>query len=809
MRDSDLPIARIILKYRRALIVAAHLALAVLADYLAFWLRFDGAIPRPYRDLMKQTLPWLVTIRGLTFIPFRLYEGLWRYTGIWDLRNIVAGVSCSTIGFYVLVHWGFGIARYPRSVFIIDALLLVFFMGGIRLVRRLYRELSHIEREKRVLIYGAGDAGEMIVRDMKNNGTYAYEPVGFVDDDQTKVGRRIHGVPVLGTRNDLPRIMAIAKPDEVLVAVPSADPRVVRTIVKGLERFKVPITTLPSLRDLLEGKVAVQQIRQLSVEDLLARPPVGLDPEPVRRMLTGKRVMVTGAGGSIGSELCRQIAGFQPNLLILYERYENGLYEISTQLSDRHAPLTIRSVVGDVADSARVNGVMSENRPDIIFHAAAHKHVPLMELNPSEAVKNNVTGTRTIAEAAARHGAERFILISSDKAVNPSSIMGATKRVAELTLQDLSSRSRTRFVSVRFGNVLGSSGSVVPRFLDQIKAGGPVTVTHPEVYRYFMLIPEAVQLVLHAVTQPETGVIYALDMGEPISVLEIARTLIRLSGYVPEEEIPITFVGLRPGEKQFEELVGGDETAEPSGVPKVMRIRPGHPVDGSSLREKISRLEQVASQSDPRGMVDLLHEIVPTLLLRHGKRRSRPPQYRTIIVRQMLPRLAKCDTIEDLKAIMEELRNGLGFNTLRVHFKAEVAPSVSGGVSELEVSDPSPPTDSELVLPNGVPGWVGVAEIASPVPPPASGFMAYEPALRQAPGCADREALYARREADGEGRVVGEVRATKPAWRRRRAGENDDQLLQVLAEGLGSWINHRMQSSDGGMRSHEHGPQDH
>ncbi len=800
---------RILLKIRRPVVVGIHLLLIVVASYLAFWLRFDGRIPGTELSLWLHMLPWLLLIRGVTFIPFRLYEGLWRYTGIWDLRSIVAGVSCSTVGFYLLVRWGFGITRYPRSVFIIDAILLVCFMGGIRLARRLYRELSHIDREKRVLIYGAGDAGEMIVRDMKNNGTYAYEPVGFVDDDPSKVGRRIHGVPVLGTRNDLPRIMAIAKPDEVLVAVPSADPRVVRMIVKGLEPFTVPITTLPSLRDVLDGKVAVQQIRQLSVEDLLARPPVGLDPEPVRRMLTGKRVMVTGAGGSIGSELCRQIAGFQPNLLILYERYENGLYEISTELSDRHAPLIIRSVVGDVADSARVNAVMSEYWPDIIFHAAAHKHVPLMELNPSEAVKNNVTGTRTIAEAAARHGLERFILISSDKAVNPSSIMGATKRVAELTLQDLSSRSRTRFVSVRFGNVLGSSGSVVPRFLDQIKAGGPVTVTHPEVYRYFMLIPEAVQLVLHAATQPETGVIYALEMGEPISVLEIARTLIRLSGYVPGEEIPIEFVGLRPGEKLFEELVGGDETAEPSGVAKVMRIRPGHPVDGAGLREKISRLEQTASQSDPRRIVDLLYEIVPTLLLRHSKRRSRPPQYRTIIVRKMLPRLAQCDTIEDLRAIMEELRNDLGFKTLRIHFKAEVAPSVSGGVSELEVFDPTPPTDPDLVLPNGVPGWVGVAEIASPVPPPASGFMPYEPALRQVPARADREALGVRREADGERQVVGEVRVTKPAWRRRRASENDDQLLQVLAEGLGSWINHRMQGSDGGMRTDEHRPQDH
>jgi FlaA1/EpsC-like NDP-sugar epimerase len=605
-------VLQIILKFRRPLVVVFYLALIVLANYLAFWLRFEGVIPNVQMALWRQMLPWLMIIRGLMLVPFRLYEGLWRYTGIWELCHIVAGVLSSTLAFSILVYLGFGIASYSRSVVIIDAMLLICLMGGIRLGRRLYREIGPRERDKRVLVYGAGDAGEMIVRDMQHNPTFTYEPIGFVDDDPTKVGQHIHGVRVLGTRQKLQQIMTTAQPDEVLVAIPRAEPATIREVVKLLEPFKVPITTLPNLRDILDGKVTVSHICTLAVKDLLPRTPVGLDPEPVRHLIAGKRVLVTGAGGSIGAELCRQIAALHPHALVLFERYENSLYAIENDLAGRHGALSVQSVIGDVTDAQRVDAVMAEHQPEIVFHAAAHKHVPLMEASPCEAVKNNVLGTRTVAELAAKYGTERFILISTDKAVNPSSVMGATKRLAELLIQDLARRSATRFSAVRFGNVLGSNGSVVPHFLTQIEAGGPVTVTHPEVRRYFMLIPEAVFLILHAASLGQRGAVYVLDMGEQIKVLDMARNLIRLSGFVPDEEIPIVFVGLRPGEKLCEELVEMDEMVEPSGIAQISRVRAGWLPESEALAQQLTIIERLALQGEARAVLDLLCKVIPT-----------------------------------------------------------------------------------------------------------------------------------------------------------------------------------------------------
>ncbi|MGE3540327.1 MAG: polysaccharide biosynthesis protein [Candidatus Tectimicrobiota bacterium] len=599
-------------RYRRVLVVSVQMALIVLANYLAFVMRFDGALPAPAMRLWLEMLPWLVGIRLVTFIPFRLYEGLWRYTSIWELRNIIAGVLTSTLIFAVAVHWGLQGEAYPSAVIVMDAVLLTCFLGIIRLGRRLYRQIGRPEREKRVLIYGAGDAGEMIVRDMRHTAACEYKPVGFIDDDRAKVGQRIHGVKVLGTRQDLPQIMATTMPHEVLVAIPSVPSTVLRRVVKALEPFKVSITTLPNWRDMMGGKADVGQIRHLAVEDLLEREPVGLEPESVRHMIAGKRVLVTGAGGSIGSELCRQIAALHPSALCLYERYENSLYAIHNDLAKRDSTLNVHCLIGDVTDVQRVNAVLAEHQPQIIFHAAAHKHVPLMEMNPCEAVKNNIGGTRIMAEAAARYSVERFILISTDKAVNPSSIMGATKRVAELLVQSLAQRSQTRFMVVRFGNVLGSNGSVVPLFIEQIRAGGPVTVTHPDMQRYFMLIPEAVHLVLHAASLGHKGAIYVLEMGEQIKVLEMARNLIRLAGFIPEEEIPITFVGLRPGEKLFEELVGADETVQLSGVDKIRLVQGGPLPEPAVLMQHVAQLEQLAATGDAKELLDHLCELVPT-----------------------------------------------------------------------------------------------------------------------------------------------------------------------------------------------------
>jgi FlaA1/EpsC-like NDP-sugar epimerase/lipopolysaccharide/colanic/teichoic acid biosynthesis glycosyltransferase len=601
-----------LLAHRRAIVVAVHLALIVLANYAAFWLRFDGAIPAPMLALLVRYLPALVLIRGLTFVPFRLYEGLWRYTSIWDLQRIIVGVCGSSLLFFLLVHVALGDTGYPRSIFVMDAVLLVCAMTGVRLAQRVYAEVVRAPRDRRVLIYGAGDAGEMVVRDMLRHPESDYEPVGFIDDDPSKIGRRIHGVLVLGSRADLPRLVAWHQPSEILVALPAASKAAIRRVVGVLAPFKVPITTVPNLSDIRNGRVTIEQIRRLQVEDLLERRPGGIDLAPLRELVEGACVMVTGAGGSIGSELSRQIAALRPAALLLFERYENSLHQIATDLHDRCPGLGVIALIGDVTDRARLDFVLSMHRPSIVFHAAAHKHVPLMELNPCEAIKNNVMGTRMVAEAALAHGVGRFVLISSDKAVNPSSVMGATKRVAELVTRSLNGRGVTRFITVRFGNVLGSNGSVVPRFVEQIQAGGPVTVTHPDMRRYFMLIPEAVQLVLHAAAIDEGGGIYVFEMGEQIRLVDLARNLIRLSGHVPDEEIAIEYTGLRPGEKLFEELIGNDESAEAASVPNLVRIRWQPTLGMEHLGTAVRQLESIALDGRPADTIRQLCVLVPT-----------------------------------------------------------------------------------------------------------------------------------------------------------------------------------------------------
>jgi FlaA1/EpsC-like NDP-sugar epimerase len=601
----------IVLKYRRLLVVGLQVTLIVLANYAAFALRFDGAIPPTYLHVWWQALPLLLVVRSGVFIPLKLYEGLWRYAGIWDLCNIILGVTASSGLFYPMTLWLLAGPNYPRSIVVIDAVLLILAMGGARLGRRLYHELSRISRTRRILILGAGDAGESIVRDMKGNSAYDYEPIGFVDDDPHKVGLRIHGVPVLGTRQSLPAIIERHQPSEVLVAIPTATTGVIAEIVRTLEPYKIPIKTLPTLREIREDHGLITQIRSLKIEDLLAREPIGLDAAPLQRLVRGKHVLVTGAGGSIGSELCYQIAALEPALLMLYDRYENGLFAVTNGLASRRAKCAVLSLVGDVTDGKRLDALMGEHRPAIVFHAAAHKHVPLMEGNPCEAVKNNVAGTRTLMDAAARHDVECFVLISTDKAVNPSSVMGTTKRVAELLVQAMNQRGRTTYLAVRFGNVLASNGSVVPTFMEQIKAGGPVTVTHPEMRRYFMLIPEAVQLVLHAAALAEAGVVYVLEMGRQVKLVDMARNLIRLSGFVPDLEIPLVFTGLRPGEKLFEELVGSDEHAEASGVEKMLRVRPVTPPNLFDLNAQIDELERLAIDGDAAATLRQLGHIVP------------------------------------------------------------------------------------------------------------------------------------------------------------------------------------------------------
>ena len=602
-----------LMNHRRLPIVALHLLLIVLAGYIAFCLRFDTWRPR---EEFVEMLPALVLIRALVFLPFRLYQGLWRYTSLEDLRNIVAAVLLSTLVFAVYVYGYQGMAAYPRSVLFIDAMVLIFLMGGVRLSRRIHFMMRHPKGAKKILIYGAGDAGEMIARDIRNNGAlYHQEPIGFIDDDRAKIGAHIHGLPVLGSSAQLDEILQAHHPDEVLLAIPSASPSSIRRILTIFEPYKIPIKTLPNVSKNPGGIVGVRQIQALSVEDLLERLPVGADFTPVQNLLKGRRVLVTGAGGSIGSELSRQIARHAPARLVLLDQSESALYDIEIEVQRAHPDSSSVAVLADIKNERSVRHIFAQEAPEIVFHAAAYKHVPMMEHHPTEAVLNNIVATQRLMQIAVQHKVQRFVLISSDKAVNPTNIMGATKRVNEMCVQAWAKEARRGgaiFSAVRFGNVLGSNGSVVPLFLKQIEQGGPITVTHTEVMRYFMTIPEAVILVLQAATLARGGEIFVLEMGEQIKLMEMARHLIRMAGYIPDVDIAIRVVGLRPGEKLREELVAMDEALVESGVDKIRRVQSAWMPELKFLQEKINRLETLANNGQNRSVVDSLCRLVPT-----------------------------------------------------------------------------------------------------------------------------------------------------------------------------------------------------
>ncbi|MDP1769032.1 MAG: nucleoside-diphosphate sugar epimerase/dehydratase [Nitrospirota bacterium] len=601
-------------QYRSVLVVCTQLGLIAVANVAAFALRFEGDIPHDQFGLFLRGLPVVLAIYSVGLAVFGIQQGLWRYVGLHDLGRILWATVISSAVFFGVVHGLLGWDAYPRSVIILTGVLSGLFLAGIRLAVRWFREWLRVlsPSARRVLIVGAGHAGELLVRDMLSDGNSHYRPVGLVDDDPIKRKMKIHGVSVVGSIEDIAALTRGLAAHEIIVAIPSASTALKQRVLAASEGCKVPIKLLPSVKQLLANPEALRQVRPMSLEDLLQREPIQMDRQELHPLLEGKRVLVTGAGGSIGSELCRQIARYHPATLILFERYENGLYALDLELRRQFPNVTIVPAVGDVTVHDRVIEILRQTDPELVFHAAAHKHVPLMELNPKEAVRNNIFGTKVVAEAALACGVDRFVLISTDKAVNPTSVMGATKRVAEDLLQSLSLSGRTKFTVVRFGNVLGSNGSVVPLFTDQIRRGGPVTVTHPEIKRFFMTIPEAVQLVLQASLLGRGGEVFVLDMGEQVKVVDLARNMIVLSGLVPDQDIQIEFSGLRPGEKLYEELFEAAEQVEPTTHAKIRRAISPPVIQSDRLDRAIAHLETALSHGDDDELIRRLNEAVPT-----------------------------------------------------------------------------------------------------------------------------------------------------------------------------------------------------
>ena len=571
---------------RTALAILHDIFAANLAWMLAYLLRFNFDLPPNFSAELQHTLLWVVPLQVAIFWRFGLYRGIWRYASLNDLRRIVLAVLLAAAAIPFVLWMARSHLIVPRSVLVLNPLLLILFMGGSRVLYRIWKETHFHGRMnlsgEPVLVLGAGDAAVALSKDLAKNP--AWQLVGFLDDDAGKQGHTLNGVKVLGGLSDLAHWVEHFGIERVIIAMPASSHQQRQRVIQLCNTARVQVLTVPSFDDLMSGRVAVSQLRAIELDDLLGRDPVLLDTAGLQGLLHNRSVMVTGAGGSIGSELCRQIARFSPARLVLFELSEFALYTVEQELQQSYPSLNLVCLVGDVRDAARVDEVMKLQHPVVLFHAAAYKHVPMMENhNAWQAIRNNVLGTYTVAHAAKRHGVEKFVMISTDKAVNPTNVMGASKRLAEMVCQALQGSEGTRFVIVRFGNVLGSTGSVIPKFREQIARGGPVTVTHPEITRYFMSIPEAAQLVLQAGLMGQGGEIFVLDMGEPVKIVDLARQLIQLSGF-SDDEIRVEFTGLRPGEKLYEELLADNEHTLPTHHPK-LRIAKARDADGAWLKE--------------------------------------------------------------------------------------------------------------------------------------------------------------------------------------------------------------------------------
>jgi FlaA1/EpsC-like NDP-sugar epimerase len=594
---------------RRSLVILHDVTMTAIAWMLAWLARFNFVIPAAeYWQVSLFTLPLVVAIQGLVAWRFGLYRGIWRFASLPDLWSIIRATVLGALFITLALFVAIRLQDVPRSVLVLYPLMLVFLLGGPRLAYRLWKDKSFILQSTgsdRVLIVGAGTGGEALARDMLREG--AFLPVGFIDDDPKLTDARIHGIPVLGRVDDLLALTKEHNVDLILIAVQRATGQAMQRIIEHCEETGKPVRTLPPVHELVSGKVGVKELREVSIGDLLGREPVALDWPTIQSSLAGKNVLVSGGGGSIGSELCRQIARLGPNKLIIFERSEHALYQLKRELLRKFPAVDVRALLGDVCDTAFVDREMQRHRPQVVFHAAAYKHLPMLEDQVREAVRNNILGTKVMVGAADAHNVEKFVMISTDKAVNPTSIMGFTKRCAELVCVHKNLTSRTIFITVRFGNVLGSAGSVVPLFEEQIRQGGPVTVTHPEMTRYFMTIGEACELILQAEAIGGSGDILVLDMGEPVKISYLAEQMIRLSGKAPGDDVAIEFVGVRPGEKLHEELFYDEEILEPTRHIKILRARQVA-IDWGAFDSSMTAMKTACEACDEQQLVKLLRE---------------------------------------------------------------------------------------------------------------------------------------------------------------------------------------------------------
>ncbi|NVZ09488.1 polysaccharide biosynthesis protein [Allochromatium humboldtianum] len=599
---------------RSRLLVFLHDMLMIPAAWgLAYWMRFNlGYVPPEFIEEAVDTLPLVVLVMGPVYWAFGLYRGVWRFASLNDLVRIALAVLVGTTLLLFVLFALNRMAYVPRSLPVLFVIFQLMLLAGPRLLYRWLKDRRlDFSGGRRVLIVGAGRAGEMLVRDLLRDRQCGYVPVAFVDDKPHRQGGVVHGVPIRGTADDIPRLVELFGIDVILLAAPSASAHQMQRLVELCETAGRPFRTVPQTKELMAGRVAVNQLRAVSIEDLLGRDPVTLDWDAVERGLAGRVILVSGAGGSIGSELCRQLARCRPSRLILIDHSEYNLYRIETELLDGPEPPPLSRHLIDVANATALDRLFARQRPDVVFHAAAYKHVPLLQDQVLAALANNVLGTRTIAAAADAWGCERFVLISTDKAVNPTNVMGATKRFAELICQDVQRRSACRFMTVRFGNVLGSAGSVVPRFQQQIERGGPLTVTHPEIERFFMTIPEACQLIMQAAVIGRGGETFVLDMGEPVKIRYLAEQMIRLSGREPERDIRIEYTGLRPGEKLYEELFYPTEGFADTPHPRIHIARCAETLETGVLATALSELEDALNAQNEHSAMALLTRLVP------------------------------------------------------------------------------------------------------------------------------------------------------------------------------------------------------